>query len=72
MVLLKMSEQVLVGRGGWKARTLWLLEDVLLDTSLESSVEQGVEHGINSLDVVVGLDILLEGDAAVRELAWRR
>lgn len=55
-----------------QTRTLWLSEDTLLDTRLESAVEQRVEHGINSTDLVVGLDILLEGDAARRESAWCR
>ena len=53
-------------------RTLWLSEDTLLDTSLEGSVEQRIEHGICGVDLVVGSNILLEGDAAGRELAWLR
>jgi hypothetical protein len=43
-----------------------LSENSLLDTSLERTVEQRVEHLILSLQaLVVGLDILLEGDAAM-------
>jgi hypothetical protein len=44
-----------------ETRTLGLLEDTLVDTSLESAVEVGVEHGISELDVVVALDVLLQG-----------
>jgi hypothetical protein len=47
-------------------RTLWLSEDTLLDTRLESAVEQRVEHGVGCRDLVVGLDVLLESDAAVQ------
>jgi hypothetical protein len=47
-------------------RTLWLSEDTLLDTRFESAVEQRVEHGVGRGDLVVGLDVLLEGDAAVQ------
>jgi len=53
----------------WQTRTLWLSEDTLLDTRLESAVEQRVEHGVGCGDLVVGLDILLEGDAAVQKSA---
>ena len=49
-----------------QTRTLWLSEDTLLDTRLESAVEQRVEHGVGCGDLVVGLDIFLEGDAAVQ------
>jgi hypothetical protein len=49
------------------ARTFWLSEDSLVDTRLESSVEEGVEHVVGSGNLVVGLDVLLEGDAAIRK-----
>jgi hypothetical protein len=52
-----------------QARTLWLSEDTLLDTRLQGAVEQRVEHGVGRGDLVVGLDILLEGDAAMQESA---
>lgn len=48
----------------WRGRTLWLREDTLFNTGLQSSVEQGVEHVIGDGDLVVGLDILLQGDTA--------
>jgi hypothetical protein len=44
-----------------ETRTLGLLEDTLVDTSLEGAVEVGVEHGVGELDVVVALDVLLQG-----------
>jgi hypothetical protein len=56
-------------RSAWQTRTLWLSEDTLLDTRLERSVEQRVEHGVGSGDLVVGLHVLLQGDAAVQKLA---
>ncbi len=49
-----------------QTRTLGLSEDTLLDTRLESAVEQRVEHVVGGGDLVVGLDILLEGDAAIQ------
>ena len=45
-------------------RTLWLLEDSLVNTRLESSVEERIVHGSLGGDLVVVLDILLEGNAA--------
>ena len=39
-------------------------ENALLDTRLERAVEQRVEHVVVGSDLVVGLDILLESDAA--------
>lgn len=45
------------------ARTLWLSEDTLLNTSSESTVEQRVKHGVGG-DLVVGLDVLLQGGTA--------
>jgi hypothetical protein len=54
---------------GWQTHTLWLSEDTLLDTRLESTVEQRIEHGVGGGDLVVGLDILLEGDAAMQTSA---
>jgi hypothetical protein len=56
-------------RRGQRARTLWLSEDTLLNARLQGSVEQRVKHGVGSRDLVVGLDILLEGDTAVRTSA---
>jgi hypothetical protein len=52
----------------WRTHTLWLSEDTLLDTRLERAVEQRVEHGVGRGDLVVGLDVLLEGNAAVQML----
>jgi hypothetical protein len=52
-----------------KTRTLWLSKDTLLDTRLERAVEQRVEHVVVGRDLVVGLDILLECDAAARKSA---
>lgn len=49
-----------------QTHTLWLSEDTLLDTRLEGAVEQRVEHGVGCSDLVVGLDVLLEGDAAMQ------
>lgn len=51
--------------------TLGLDEDSLVDTGLEGTVEERVEHGVGlGLDVVVGLNILLEALSAVgRKLA---
>jgi hypothetical protein len=43
-----------------------LSEDTLLDTRLERAVEQRVEHVVVGRDLVVGLDILLESDAAAK------
>lgn len=45
--------------------TLWLLKDTLNDTGLEGSVEERVVHGIGGDNIVVALDILLEGNATV-------
>ena len=45
--------------------TLWHNEDLLYNTVLQSSVEKRIEHAIGSIDCVVGLDVLLEGDTAV-------
>lgn len=45
--------------------TLGLQEDTLLNTTLEGAVEEGVEHGVGGVDVVVGLDVLLQALAAV-------
>ena len=45
--------------------TLWLLKDSLVNTRLESSVEERIVHGSLGGDLVVVLDILLEGNAAV-------
>jgi hypothetical protein len=50
-----------------KARTLWLSEDSLVNTSLQGTVEQRVEHSTLGDTLVVGLDILLESDAAMRQ-----
>ena len=44
-------------------------EDTLLDTRLERAVEQRVEHVVVGRDLVVGLDILLESDAAGQKSA---
>ena len=41
--------------------TLWLDEISLLDAGLQGLVEEIVEHVIGDSDVVVGLDVLLEG-----------
>merc|ERR1712000_747938 len=49
---------------GSSGASLWLSKDTLLDTGLQGSVEQRIEHGICGVDLVVGSDILLEGDAA--------
>jgi hypothetical protein len=46
--------------------TLWLTELALLNTCLQGLVEQRIEHLIGSIDVVVGLDVLLESNTAVR------
>ena len=45
--------------------TLGLLENSLVDTGLQCLVEEGVEHVVRDRDGVVGLDILLQGLAAV-------
>ena len=54
---------------GDETRTLWLSEDTLLDTRFERAVEQRIEHVVVGSDLVVGLDILLEGDAAAQKSA---
>jgi len=54
------------GKKRSQTRTLWLSEDTLLDTRLEGAVEQRVEHVVGRGDLVVGLDVLLEGDAAMQ------
>lgn len=41
--------------------TLRLLKNTLLHAGLEGLVEQRVEHAVRHSDVVVGLDILLQG-----------
>lgn len=47
-------------------RTFWLSEVAFFDTSLESAVEHGVELGLACvLDLVVGLNVLLDGLTAV-------
>lgn len=46
-------------------RTLGLHEDTLLHTGLQGLVEEGIEHVVADIDRVVGLDIFLEGLAAV-------
>lgn len=48
-----------------KKLTLGLQEHALLNTGLEGAVEEGVEHGVGSVDVVVGLDILLQALATM-------
>jgi hypothetical protein len=46
-----------------------LSEDTLLNTRFEGSVKQRVEHGVGGGDLVVGLDVFLEGDTAMRKSA---
>ena len=41
--------------------TLGLLEDTLFDTGLQRLVEERVEHVVGDIDLVVCLDILLQG-----------
>jgi hypothetical protein len=41
--------------------TLGLLENTLLATGLQRLVEKRVEHVVGDIDLVVGLDILLQG-----------
>lgn len=48
--------------------TLWLSKDISLNASLQCSVEQRVKHGTSGWDLVVGGDIFLECDTAVRKL----
>ena len=51
-------------------RTFWLCELALFDARLEGLVEHGVELCLGSeLDLVVGLDIFLDGLATVH--GWR-
>lgn len=46
--------------------TLGLDKDTLVDTGLQGAVEQRVEHGVGGgVDVVVGLDILLQALTAI-------
>lgn len=52
--------------------TLWLDEVSLLNTGLQCLVEEVVEHVIGDGDVVVGLDVLLEGWTARRVLVKSR
>lgn len=44
--------------------TLGLQEHALLNTALQGTVEEGVKHGVGGVDLVVGLDILLQALAA--------
>ena len=55
-----------------RKRTLGLDEVSLLDAGLQGLVEEVVEHVIGDGDVVVGLDVLLEGWAAGRMLVKSR
>ena len=50
-------------------RTLWLLEDTTLHADSDGLVEKGVEHVVANIDGVVGLDILLQGRAAVYDVS---
>lgn len=52
--------------------TLWLDEVSLLNTGLQSLVEEVVKHVIGDGDVVVGLDVLLEGWSAGQMLVESR
>lgn len=52
--------------------TLWLDEISLFDTGLQGLVKKVVEHVIGDGDVVVGLDVLLEGWTAGRVLVKTR
>ncbi len=45
-----------------------MLEDLLLYTVLQGAVEQRVEHVVRDSDRIVGLDIFLERNAAMRML----
>ena len=45
--------------------TLRLSEDALLDTSLQGSVEERIKHAVGSVELVVGLDIFLEGSTTI-------
>lgn len=51
-----------------KGLTLGLNKDTLVDTGLEGAVEEGVEHGVAGIQLVVGLDILLQALTAVEIL----
>lgn len=52
--------------GQRQRRTFWLSEVALFNTSLEGAVEHRVELGLaRVLDLVVGLDVLLDGLTAV-------
>jgi hypothetical protein len=56
---------LLLGQLGATGGALGLLEDTLLDTVLQGLVEERVEHVVRrDIEVVVGLDILLQGLAA--------
>lgn len=48
--------------------TLGLNKDTLVYTGLEGTVEEGVEHGVAGIELVVGLDILLEALTAVNDM----
>lgn len=53
---------------GVRMHTLGLLEGALVDTRLQGLVEERIEHVVADIgEVVVGLDILLEGLTA----GWR-
>lgn len=48
--------------------TLGLDKDTLVYTGLEGTVEEGVEHGVAGIELVVGLDILLQALTAVNDM----
>lgn len=62
---------LVAARADCATRTLWLLEDLLLNPRRNGLVESRREHRIAGLDVVVVLDELLDGDAAVDTSVWR-
>lgn len=71
-LLLLLRLDLLLGELGATRRTLGLLEDVLVDTVLQGLVEQRVEHLVrDEVQLVVGLDILLERLTAVGQLEKR-
>jgi hypothetical protein len=50
----------------WTARlTLWLAELAFLNTSFQSLVKENIKHLVSGIDVVIGLDIFLEGNTTV-------
>lgn len=49
--------------------TLGLNEDTLVYTGLEGTVEEGVEHGVAGIELVVGLDILLQALTAAKVMS---